>query len=56
MSHGGNEISYDFYNKRQVSCMGAALIFNNNNQLKVEYVSYFSNILSHDSLFSGDVL
>ena len=56
LSHGGNEISYDFYNKRQVSCMGAALIFNNNNQLKVEYVSYFSNILSHDSLFSGDVL
>ena len=30
LSHGGNEISYDFYSKRQVSCMGAALIFNNN--------------------------
>ena len=34
LSHGGNEISYDFYNKRQVSCLGAALIFNNNNKLK----------------------
>ena len=31
LSHGGNEISCDFYNKRQVSCMGAALIFKSQN-------------------------
>ena len=31
-------------------------MFNNGNEIKTEYVSYFSDILNHDSLFAGDVL
>ena len=56
MSYGGNELSYDYYNKRQISCLGVALLYMDNKELKTEYISYFSNILSKDSLFSSDVL
>ena len=56
LSNGGNEISCDYYNKRQVSCLGAALIFKDGEDIKTEYIAYFSDILSHDSLFAGDVL
>ena len=57
LSNGGNELSYDYYNKRQISCLGVALIFRDEtNKEVIQYVSYLSEILSHDSLFSGDVL
>ena len=56
LSFGGNELSQDYYTKRQVSCLGAAIYYKENNELFCHYISYFSNILSHDSLFSGDVL
>ena len=56
LSYGGNEISYDFYNKRQISCLGISLMYKINDELKIEYISYFSEILSHDSFFSGNVL
>ena len=57
LSNGGNELSYDYYNKRQISCLGVALIFKDEtNKEVIQYVSYLSEILSHDSLFSGDVL
>ena len=54
--NGGNEISSDFYNKRQISCLGIALMYKINDEPQIEYISYFSDILNHDSLFSGDVL
>ena len=50
------ELGIYHYNKRQVSCFGAAIIFNSEKQLKTEYVSYFSDILSYNSLFSSDCL
>ena len=56
LSYGGNEITCDYYNKRQISCLGVAVIFKDGNEEKIEYVCYLSEILSHDSLFSADVL
>ena len=50
------ELGFDHDNKRQVSSFGAEIIFNSENKLKTEYVSYFSDILSHDSLFSSNCL
>ena len=54
LSYGGNEISYDFNNKRQASCFGGSLIFNYNNISTTHYIAYLSEILNHDYLFSGD--
>ena len=56
LSSSGHELSYDFYNKRQVSCLGASLIFKSNGIENIQYAAYLSDILNHDSLFSGDVL
>ena len=56
LSYGENEVSFDYCNKRQVSCLGVSLIYYDGNSIKTEYVAYLSDILNHDSLFSGDVL
>jgi hypothetical protein len=49
---GPIETSKTFYEKRQVSTLGMAIIFKDiNNQQKIKYVNYFSEILTHDSLF-----
>ena len=36
--------------------MGFALVFKENNKVKYEYHDFLSQILSHDSLFSGECL
>lgn len=56
LSYGGNEIGNDYYNKRQISCLGVSLIYNIDGNEYIQYISYLSKILSHDSLFSSDVL
>ena len=42
--------------QNDVSCLGAAIYYKENNKLLCHYISYFSNVLSHDFLFFGDVL
>ena len=56
LSTAGDDVTHDFYNKRQVSCLGAALTFRHNEQEYTHYAAYLSSILNHDSLYSSDVL
>ena len=56
LSLGGNEVGQDYYNKRQISCLGGVLIFNNNSALESHFLNFSSNILNNDSLFSSNVL
>ena len=56
LSCGGNELSYDYYNKRQAPCLGASLVFKNDNETVTEYVNFFTDIVNHDYLFASYVL
>ena len=41
LSNSGNEMSYDYYNKRKISCLGVALIFRDEtNKEFIQYVCY----------------
>ena len=50
------EIGFDHFNKRQVSCLGVSCIFKDGNNLTTHYMTFFSDILNHDSLFASDCL
>lgn len=56
LSFGGNQVGQDYYEKRQVSCLGACLIFKDNGVITRHYLNILSEVLSHDSLFSSDAL
>jgi hypothetical protein len=59
ISTGGGpvETGQAFYNKKQISVLGFAVHYRDNlNNLRVRYVDFLSEILSHDSLFAGDCL
>lgn len=56
LSYGGHQVSQDYYEKRQISCLGACLIFKSNGVITKHYLNILSEILSHDSLFSSDGL
>ena len=56
VSFKGDEVGYDFYNKRQFSCLGVCLLFNANNVLTCHYLNIFSEVLTHDGLYSSNVL
>lgn len=56
LSFGGHQVSQDYYEKRQISCLGACLIFKSNGDVTRHYLNILSEILSHDSLFSSDGL
>jgi hypothetical protein len=46
-----------YYAKKQVSVLGIAVHYRDDmNNLRVRYVDFLSEILSHDSLFAGDCL
>ena len=55
---GGGPIETNncFYSKKPISLLGFALVFKENNKVKYEYHDFLSQILSHDSLFSGECL
>lgn len=54
LSYGGNQVGQDYYEKGQVSCLGACLIFKSYGVVTRHYLNILSEILSHDSLFSSD--
>ena len=45
-----------FLFKKPISLLGFALVFKENNKMKYEYHDFLSQILSHNSLFSGECL
>ena len=45
-----------FFNKEQVSVLGFALIYWEDGLLKMDYITYLSNQLTHDSRFTGQCL
>ena len=45
-----------FFNKKQVSVLGFALIYWEYGLLKMDYITYLSNQLTHDSRFIGQCL
>ena len=51
---GPIETNQCFYEKAPISVLGCALIFNKNNKISYEYHDFLSEILSYDSLFSGE--
>ena len=52
-----NELNQDFYNRKNYSVLGICLIYkDNNNKIKKEYKDFFSDVLSHDSLFIKEYL
>ena len=51
-----NETKKDFFHKEQVSVLGISLSYKKNNFVKTVYHTYFSEQLTHDSLFSGNCL
>lgn len=53
---GGGPIETNscFYEKTSISLLGFALVFKEANIIKYEYHNFLSEILSHDSLFSGE--
>lgn len=55
---GGGPIETNncFYEKKPISVLGFALVFKENGIIKYEYHDFLSQILSHDSLFSGECL
>ena len=55
---GGGPIETNncFYEKTPISVLWFAVAFKINNRIKYEYHDYLSEILSHDSLFSGKCL
>ena len=55
---GGGPIETNncFYEKNPISLLGFAVVSKENNKIKYEYHDYLSEILSHDSLFSGKCL
>ena len=56
VSYKGDQLGYDYYNMRQMSCLGVVLISHNGESLVYDYVSYFSENLNNDSKFAGDIL
>lgn len=55
---GGGPIETNncFYEKIPISLLGFAIAFKENEKIKYEYHDFLSEILSHDSLFSGQCL
>lgn len=55
---GGGPIETNncFYEKMPISLLGFAVAFKENEKIKYEYHDFLSEILSHDSLFSGKCL
>ena len=53
---GPEETKQMFFNKEQVSVLGFALIYWEDGLLKMDYITYLSNQLTHDSRFTGQCL
>ena len=53
---GPEETKQMFFNKEQVSVLGFALIYREDGLLKMDYITYLSNQLTHDSRFTGQCL
>ena len=55
---GPIEIGNDFYTRQQCSVLGIAVVFRDQvtKQPHLEYIDFFSDILSHDALFASDCL
>lgn len=55
---GGGPIETNncFYEKKPISLLGFAVVYKENEKIKYEYHNFLSEILSHDSLFSGQCL
>ena len=53
---GPVEIKMDFFNKKQISVLGIAVIYFNSGVKVVDYHSFLSEQLTHDSLFAGNCL
>jgi len=54
---GPIETSRNFYEKTQISLLGFAIYYkDNNNIIQTQYFDFFSKILSHDSLFVSDCI
>ena len=54
---GPIETGRNFYEKTQISVLGFAIIYkNNNNIIQTQYFDFFSKILSYDSLFVIDCI
>ena len=53
---GPEETKQMFFNKKQVSVLGFALIYWEDGLLKTDYITYLSNQLTHDSRFTGQCL
>lgn len=55
---GGGPIETNncFYDKKPISLLGIAVVYKEFDSIKYEYHNFLSEILSHDSLFSGQCL
>ena len=54
---GPNETSRNFYEKTQISLLGFAIFYKDNNGItQTQHFDFFSKILSHDSLFVIDYI
>lgn len=55
---GGGPIETNncFYEKKPISLLGFAVVYKESEKIKYEYHDFLSEILSHDSLFSGQCL
>ena len=53
---GTEETKQMFFNKEQVSVLVFALIYWEDGLLKMDYITYLSNQLTHDSRFTGQCL
>ena len=55
---GPIEIGNDFYTRQQCSVLGMAIVYRDQvtKQPRLEYLDFFSDILSHDALFASDCI
>ena len=55
---GPIEIGNDFYTRQQCSVLGMAIVYREQvtKQPRLEYLDFFSDILSHDALFASDCI
>ena len=58
LKNGGGPIETNncFYDKKSIFLLGFSVVFKENEEIKYEYHDFLSEILSHDSLFSGQCL
>ena len=56
LGKGPVETNRDFYYKKNISCLGFAIVSKENGKVKRKYINYLSNVLSHDSFYVNNCL